>query len=160
MADSRILPSRNSTFPCPSCSNHFFCSQKCLSLALKSSHATWVCKALTSLQQHPNSTLVLQQHPPGRQVQARLIVASHNLFLHTLSDIYTFFFSLHSTPDDPILEVANFLHSLISPLFPPQAQLYVDLIAQLLAKDRLNSFCLMDPYFPDGPQRSIKAYAI
>ncbi|KAG5007858.1 hypothetical protein JHK82_025785 [Glycine max] len=80
------------------------------------------------------------------------------------SSLCTLFFTFHLlppfTPDDPILEVANFLHSLISPLFPPQAQLYVDLIAQLLAKDRLNSFCLMDPYFPDGPQRSIKAYAI
>ena len=90
----RILPltHNSTTVTCPSCSNHSFCSQKCFSLALKSSHSTWVCKALTSLQQHPNSTLVLQQHPPGRQVQARLIVASHNLFLHTLSDIYTFFF--------------------------------------------------------------------
>ncbi|KHN11841.1 Histone-lysine N-methyltransferase ASHR2 [Glycine soja] len=93
----------------------------------------------------------------GRESYPLAIVLSHALLAQT-----TFFAPrsaspLHSnphtplgTPDDPILEVANFLHSLISPLFPPQAQLYVDLIAQLLAKDRLNSFCLMDPYFPDG----------
>ncbi|NP_001304443.2 SET domain-containing protein [Glycine max] len=158
----RILPltHNSTTVTCPSCSNHSFCSQKCFSLALKSSHSTWVCKALMSLQQHPNSTL-LQQHPQERQVQARLIVASHKLFLHnhTPSELDTFL-SLHGTPDDAILDAANFLHSLISPLFPPQAQLSVDLIAQLLAKDRLNSFGLMDPYSPDGPQRSIKAYAI
>ena len=107
--------------------------------------------------QFNTSSTTLQE----RQVQAHLIVASHNLFLHnhTPSKLHTFLY-LHGTPDDAILDAANFLHSLISPLFPPQAQLSVDLIAQLLAKDRLNSFGLMDPYSPDGPQRSIKAYAI
>jgi len=154
----RILPSHTNIFPCPSCSHHSFCSQKCLSLALISSHSTWVCKALTFLLQHPNSAL-LQQHPPERQVQARFIVASHNLFLHSPSELHTLL-SLHGTPDSAILDAAKFLHSLISPLFPPQCQLSVDLTAQLLAKDRLNSFCLMDPYSPDGPQRFIKAYAI
>ena len=107
--------------------------------------------------QFNTSSTTLQE----RQVQAHLIVASHNLFLHnhTPSKLHTFLY-LHGTPDDAILDAANFLHSLISPLFPPQAQLSVDLIAQLLAKDRLNSFGLMDPYSCNGPQRSIKAYAI
>ena len=90
----RILPltHNSTTVTCPSCSNHSFCSLKCFSLALKSSHSTWVCKALMSLQQHPNSTL-LQQHPQERQVQARLIVASHNLFLHnhTPSKLHTYY---------------------------------------------------------------------
>ncbi|WVZ10098.1 hypothetical protein V8G54_014628 [Vigna mungo] len=154
----RILPSHTTIFRCPSCSHHTFCSQRCLSLAQNSSHSNWVCKALIFLRQHPNSTL-LQQHPPERQVQARFIVASHNLFLQSPSQLHTFL-SLHGTPDTALFDVANFLHSLISPLFPPEGQLSVDLTAQLLAKDRLNSFCLMDPYSPDGPQRSIKAYAI
>ncbi|KAK7367049.1 hypothetical protein VNO80_09055 [Phaseolus coccineus] len=53
-----------------------------------------------------------------------------------------------------------------SPLFAPSfspftiLSTFCDLTAQFLAKDRLNSFCLMDPYSPDGPQRFIKAYAI
>lgn len=67
------------------------------------------------------------------------------------------------TPDESLLEASKFLHSLISSLCPPHPlfhDLSVDLIAQLLAKDRLNSFCLMEPYSPHGPQRSIKAYAI
>uniref|UniRef100_A0A0R0E3N4 SET domain-containing protein n=1 Tax=Glycine max TaxID=3847 RepID=A0A0R0E3N4_SOYBN len=110
------------------------------------------------LESYLSLTIVLLSQ---RQVQAHLIVASHNLFLHnhTPSKLHTFLY-LHGTPDDAILDAANFLHSLISPLFPPQAQLSVDLIAQLLAKDRLNSFGLMDPYSCNGPQRSIKAYAI
>lgn len=154
----RILPSHTHNISCPSCSNYFFCSQKCLSLALKSSHSTYACTALMSLLKHPSSTL-LQQHPLERQVQARFIVAAHNLFLHSPSQLHTLL-SLHGTLDDTILDAAKFLHSLISPLFPSHNQLSVDLISQLLAKDRLNSFCLMDPYTPDGPQRSIKAYAI
>ncbi|KAK7407081.1 hypothetical protein VNO78_08722 [Psophocarpus tetragonolobus] len=153
-----ILPSHTHTISCPSCSNNFFCSPKCFSLATNSSHSTWVCQALMSLLQHHNSTL-FQQHPPERQVQARFILAAHNLFLHSPSDIHSLL-SLHGTPDTAVLDAANFLHSLISPLFPSQAQLSVDLIAQLIAKDSLNSFCLMDPYSPHGPQRSIRAYAI
>ncbi|TKY70114.1 Histone-lysine N-methyltransferase ASHR2 [Spatholobus suberectus] len=154
----RILPPHTPNVPCPSCSHHLFCSHKCLSLSLKSSYSSWACKALVSLLKHPNSTL-LKQQPPERQVQARFVVASHNLFLHSPSELHTLL-SLHGTPDNAILDAAKVLHSLISPLFPPQFQLCVDLIAQLLAKDRLNSFCLMDPYSPDGPQRSIKAYSI
>ncbi|KAG5080252.1 hypothetical protein JHK86_004317 [Glycine max] len=99
-------------------------------------------------------SLLRMEQIPGK---GRGLVASQLLkagqILHT-------FLYLHGTPDDAILDAANFLHSLISPLFPPQAQLSVDLIAQLLAKDRLNSFGLMDPYSCNGPQRSIKAYAI
>ncbi|KAL2348820.1 hypothetical protein Fmac_002820 [Flemingia macrophylla] len=152
----KTLFSDTCNFPsCPSCSHHFFCSQTCLSLALNSSHSTWACKALKALQSPPNSTL-LQQQPQERQVQARFIIAAHTL---TPSHLTTFL-SLHGTPDETILQAANLLHSLISPLFPPHSRLSLHLIAQLIAKDRLNSFCLMHPYSPRGPQRSIKGYAV
>ncbi|KAL1315824.1 histone-lysine N-methyltransferase ASHR2-like [Arachis hypogaea] len=133
---------------CPSCLNHHFCSNKCLSTSLNSSHSSTICQALLSLQHSP----LLQQH---HQVQARFVVALHNL---AVSEINTLL-SLHGTPDDSILQDANFLHDLISPLFPNK-KLSVDLVAQALAKDRINSFCLMEPYNPNGPQRSIKAYGI
>ncbi|XP_027362863.1 histone-lysine N-methyltransferase ASHR2-like [Abrus precatorius] len=151
----RILPSNTHTLPCPSCSHHHFCTQNCLSIALKSSHSSWVCKALSFLQD--SNSLFQQSHV--RQVQARFIVAAYNLFLQSPSDLQTLL-SLHGTPDSTIVDAAKFLHSLISPLFLPLSDFSVEFISQLLAKDRLNSFCLMDPYSPDGPQRSIKAYAI
>ncbi|XP_020217895.1 histone-lysine N-methyltransferase ASHR2 [Cajanus cajan] len=148
-----IIPSHTINPPsCPSCSHHLFCSQTCLN---SSSHSPWACKALTSL---TNST-PLQQQPQERQVQARFVVAAHDLLLHTPSHI-NMLLSLQGTPDAAIIDAANFLHSLISPLFPPHSQLSADLVAQLMAKDRLNSFCLMHPYSPHGPQRSIKAYTV
>lgn len=56
----RILPltHNSTTVTCPSCSNHSFCSQKCFSLALKSSHSTWVCKPFnnTPIQHFFNNT--------------------------------------------------------------------------------------------------------
>ncbi|CAH9144219.1 unnamed protein product [Cuscuta epithymum] len=152
-----ILPPSDSKLDhvsCPSCSNHHFCSHKCLSLAFTSSHSPWVCKALTSLM---NSSSLFQQHPPERQVQARFLVAVHNLLRLSPSHIQTLL-SLHGTPDDSILRAAEFLHSLIST--HSELEISVDTTALLLAKDRLNSFCLMGHYSPDGPQRSIKAYAI
>ncbi|KHN10107.1 Putative potassium transporter 12 [Glycine soja] len=145
----------------------------CFKVSFEDGTNTWQRKSASPLHSNPHTPLGYANHSTTpqfntssttlqeRQVQAHLIVASHNLFLHnhTPSKLHTFLY-LHGTPDDAILDAANFLHSLISPLFPPQAQLSVDLIAQLLAKDRLNSFGLMDPYSCNGPQRSIKAYAI
>ena len=154
----RILPSSppTETTVCPSCPNHIFCSHKCLSIALNSSHSPFACQALSLLQ---SSNSALFQQPLELQVQARFVVAVYNLSIMCPSDIHTLL-SLHGTPNESIFYAAKFLHALISPLCPPKNHLCVDLIAQLIAKDRLNSFCLMDPYSPDGPQRSIKAYAI
>ncbi|XP_028759438.1 histone-lysine N-methyltransferase ASHR2-like [Neltuma alba] len=147
----------SSYYSCPSCSRHHFCSQKCLSLALKSSHSSWVCQALSCLRDS-GSELLRQSHE--LQVQARFVVAVYNLSLLSPSSIQILL-SLLGTPDDAIVKASSFLHSLISSLCPPpQNQLPAELTAQLMAKDRLNSFCLMEPYSPDGPQRSIKAYAI
>ncbi|KAE9613246.1 putative histone-lysine N-methyltransferase chromatin remodeling SET family [Lupinus albus] len=149
----RTLPTNS--IPCPSCSYHHFCSYKCFSTALNTFHSSLVCQALT----HLRDTESLQQQPSERQVQARFVVAAYNLAIISPSGIHAFL-SLHGTPDDSIIEAAKFLHSLISPLFPSNINISVDLTAKLLAKDRINSFCLMNPYSPDGPQRSIKAYAI
>ncbi|KAF1873669.1 hypothetical protein Lal_00027707 [Lupinus albus] len=149
----RTLPTNS--IPCPSCSYHHFCSYKCFSTALNTFHSSLVCQALT----HSRDTESLQQQPSERQVQARFVVAAYNLAIISPSGIHAFL-SLHGTPDDSIIEAAKFLHSLISPLFPSNINISVDLTAKLLAKDRINSFCLMNPYSPDGPQRSIKAYAI
>ncbi|KAK7252546.1 hypothetical protein RIF29_36567 [Crotalaria pallida] len=155
----RLLPTSppsNTPFPCPSCSHHHFCSHKCLSTALKTFHSSLVCQTLSHLR---NSSL-LQQQTSERQVQARFVVAAYNLVVMSPSEDLQTFLSLHGTPDDSILDAAKFLHSLISPLFPSHIHISVDITAQLLAKDRINSFCLMNPYSQDGPQRSIKAYAI
>lgn len=143
--------------PCPSCPTHCFCSRECLSLALASSHSAWACKVLSSLTEHPHCSSLLQEQPPERQVQARFVVAVQSLILRSPLQLHTLL-SLHGTPDDSVLRAAQFLHSLISLVC--ELELSVDLTAQVLAKDRLNSFCLMDPYSPDGPQRCIKAYAI
>lgn len=150
-----ILPTSQDTVPCPSCSHHLFCTHKCQNIALQSSHSSLICHALS------HSVSLLEQQPYERQVQARFVVAAYNLVITSPSDIHTLL-SLHGTPDASILDAAQFLHSLISPLFPAPHDIHlsVDLTSQLLAKDRINSFCLMNPYSPDGPQRSIKAYAI
>lgn len=148
-----------SSFACPSCSSHHFCSQKCLSLALKSSHSSWVCHALSCLK-NSGSDLLLQSH--DLQVKARFVVAVYNLYFLSPSSIQILL-SLMGTPEDDIVKASSFLHSLISSLCPPPNQdhhISVEIISQLMAKDRLNSFCLMEPYSPDGPQRSIKGYAI
>ncbi|KAK4252658.1 hypothetical protein QN277_014403 [Acacia crassicarpa] len=146
-----------SSFSCPSCSRHRFCSQKCLSLALKSSHSSWVCQALSHLR---DSGSELLRQSDELQVQACFVVAVYNLSLISPSSVQILL-SLMGTPDEAIVKASSFLHSLISSLCPPQDhQLSAELTAQLMAKDRLNSFCLMEPYYPDGPQRSIKAYAI
>ncbi|MED6179493.1 hypothetical protein PIB30_001791 [Stylosanthes scabra] len=153
----RTLPTTTSTVSCPSCLNHHFCSNKCLSSALNSSHSSILCQALSSLSNSP----LLQQQPLQRQVQARFVVALHNLALtDAASSQIDTLLSLHGTPDDSILQDANFLHDLISPLFNNIKLISVDVIAEALAKDRINSFCLMEPYNPNGPQRSIKAYGI
>ncbi|KAI4327979.1 hypothetical protein L6164_020380 [Bauhinia variegata] len=144
-----------SILSCPLCPHARFCSENCLSTAQKSSHSSWVCQALSLLRE---SSSLLEQ-PPERQVQARFVVAAYNLAILSPSDLQSLL-SLLGTPDSTVVFAAQFLHSLISSLCPPQTQLSVELTAQLLAKDRLNSFCLMEPYSPDGPQRSIKAYAI
>ncbi|KAF7829152.1 histone-lysine N-methyltransferase ASHR2 [Senna tora] len=152
----RISPLNHTTFACPSCHHHRFCSQDCLSIALNSSHSPWVCLALSRLRDSA-SPLLQQSHE--LQVQARFVVAVYNLASYSPSDIQILL-SLLGTPDEAILKASQFLHSLVASLCPPQHQLSLDLTAQLMAKDRLNSFCLMEPYSPDGPQRSIKAYAI
>jgi len=153
----RTLPP-SQTFPCPSCSNYLFCSQKCLSIALNSSHSSWSCQTLSHLQ---NPTSPLSEKPCELQVQARLIVAAYNLAIHTPSKLQTLL-SLHgSTNDhDSIVDNAKFLHALISPFCPPHMNFSAELAAKVIAKERLNSFCLMEPYSQKGPQRSIKAYGI
>ncbi|MED6144396.1 hypothetical protein PIB30_015402 [Stylosanthes scabra] len=147
----RTLLPTTTTASCPSCLTHHFCSNKCLSSSLNSSHSSIVCQALSSLRNSP----LLQQQPLQRQVQARFLVALHNLAPSQIDTLL----SLHGTPDDSVLQDANFLHDLISPLFNNKL-ISVDVIAEALAKDRINSFCLMEPYNSDGPQRSIKAYGI
>ncbi|XP_058772621.1 histone-lysine N-methyltransferase ASHR2-like [Vicia villosa] len=147
-------------FPCPSCSNYNFCGQKCLSIALNSSHSSWSCQILSHLQNH---TSPLSEKPYELQVQARFIVAAYNLDIHTPSNLQALL-SLHSIPNDDesdaIFGAAKFIHSLISPFCPPHMNFSPELAAKLIAKERLNSFCLMEPYSQKGPQRSIKAYGI
>ncbi|CAL5188402.1 unnamed protein product [Lathyrus oleraceus] len=155
----RTLPP-SQTFSCPSCSNYIFCSQKCLSISLNSSHSSWTCQTLSHLQ---NPASPLSEKSSQLQVQARLIVAAYNLAIHTPSNLETLL-SLHSVPNydksDAIFGPANFIHSLISPFCPPHMNFSPELAAKVIAIERANSFSLMEPYSPNGPQRSIKAYGI
>ncbi|XP_004512412.1 histone-lysine N-methyltransferase ASHR2-like [Cicer arietinum] len=150
----RTLPTQ--TIPCPSCSHCKFCSQKCLYIALNSSHSSWSCQTLSYLQ---NKTSPLSTQPFEIQVQARFIVAVYNLLMHNPSHL-NILLSLHGDPNEAILDSAKFLHSLVSPFCQKNMIFSDELAAKLIAKERINSFCLMEPYSQKGPQRSIKGYGI
>ncbi|KAG6653735.1 histone-lysine N-methyltransferase ASHR2 [Carya illinoinensis] len=155
-----LSSSSPSVVSCPSCSHfHVFCSQNCLSAALTSSHTPWVCQALSRLRDC--SSLLLEQ-PMELQLQALFLVAAYHLSLVSLAQ-FQILLSLEGTPGATDSAAAHFLHSLISSLFPspPLEGFSVELTAALLAKDKLNTFGLMEPFSSnDGGQRSVRAYGI
>ncbi|CAI9117390.1 OLC1v1018781C1 [Oldenlandia corymbosa var. corymbosa] len=153
--------------PCPSCSLSVFCSPRCQSLSLSTSHTLWVCQALKQLQSFPSARL---QGSTDLQVQMCFLFAAYNLAIVSPTNFHT----LLSLQGDPSLflnstETANsttFLHSLVSSLLLPSVNqdavafsFSLELTAALLAKDKLNAFGLMEPFTPDK-ERSVRAYGI
>ncbi|KAF5746342.1 ASH1-related protein 2 putative isoform 1 [Tripterygium wilfordii] len=151
----RTLSSASSVFSCPCCSALHFCSQRCLSVAQSSSHSPWVCQALCRLR----DSLSLQ--PPERQVQAQFLVAAYNIALVSPAH-FQILLSLQGRVFDCDAGDAQFLHSLICSVCPPTQLpgVSLELSAALLAKDKLNAFCLMEPLIQKNGQRSVRAYAI
>ncbi|KAF3436688.1 hypothetical protein FNV43_RR19435 [Rhamnella rubrinervis] len=159
--------SLSSVYPCPECSLHLFCSPKCLTAALSSSHSPWVCKSLCLLRDCPS----LRQQTVECQVQVRFLIAAYNLahvspsHFKTLLSLQGLGLGLNSL--DSITPSGQYLHSLISSLcipppppipLPQEGWFSMALTATLLAKDKLNTFGLMEP-FSEG-QRSVRAYGI
>ncbi|CAL0329848.1 unnamed protein product [Lupinus luteus] len=152
--------SSSPTVLCPSCPHHCFCSLTCLSKAQNSSHSLWLCQALSHLQ--ANSQLLEQ--PLERQVQARFLIAAYNLANISPSD-FQILISLQGSSDDATIAAAQFLHPLISSLFPlstvnPHNGFSLEFTSLLLAKDKVNAFGLMQPFSEDDDQRSVRAYGI
>ncbi|KAJ7942749.1 Histone-lysine N-methyltransferase ASHR2 [Quillaja saponaria] len=150
-----------SVLSCTSCAHNLFCSQKCLSTALKASHSSWVCQALARLR---DSGSILLGQPLECQVQARFLIAAYNLAFVSPPD-FQILLSLQGSPDAASAAAAQFLHPLISSVFSPTQinppnECSVELTAALLAKDKLNAFGLMQPFSEDDAQRLVRAYGI
>ncbi|GMN49405.1 hypothetical protein TIFTF001_018567 [Ficus carica] len=142
---------RQSSYSCPSCSQEVFCSLECYSVASKKSHTPWACQTLLRLRHS------LSPHDPlDLHLQARFLVASYNLSLHS-PDLFHSLLSLHGSSSD-LSSAAHLLHPLLS---PPPSSFSVDVSVALLAKDKLNAFGLMEPFSVDqGSNRSVRAYGI
>ncbi|KAL8144267.1 hypothetical protein V2J09_017299, partial [Rumex salicifolius] len=137
-----------------------FCSAKCQSVALASTHTPWVCQALKYLR---NCTALVDHQSDECHVQARYLVAAYNLAMVSPSSFQTLL-SLDSggpTSSDGESSAAMFLHSIISSLpFPEGVSApSIELTTALLAKDKCNAFGLMEP-FSENKERSVRAYAI
>ncbi|KAI9077388.1 hypothetical protein K1719_040701 [Acacia pycnantha] len=147
----------SSSVSCPSCCHHRFCSPKCLSIAQNTSHTSWVCQVLSHLRVNP----ALLELPLECQVQVNFLIAAYNLANVSPTNFQTLL-SLHGPPDDTTVAVAQFLHSLMTPLSPSSHQngFSLELTAALLAKDKFNAFGLMQPFSEDSDRRSVRAYGI
>ncbi|KAG8379905.1 hypothetical protein BUALT_Bualt07G0137800 [Buddleja alternifolia] len=144
---------------CPNCSAaSIFCTPKCLSIALTTSHSQFVCQALRRL--CAADSPLLHHHHHDRHLQARFLVSAYNLAMVSISDFHT----LLSLQGEPYIDDASvFLHSLISSICGllnlGEFRFSVELTAALLAKDKLNAFGLMEPFDQDK-ERSVRAYGI
>lgn len=152
------------TLTCPSCSHPkdaAFCSSKCQSLAFSSSHTPWVCRTLSHLRNC--SLFVNHQTPEDRQIEARCLVAVFNLAMVSPYAFQTFL-SLDgcgARDGQRYIDSAIFLHSIFTSIsFDDRFSLpSVEMIADILAKDWRNSFCLMDP-FSEDKGRSVRGHAV
>lgn len=149
-----IIQQSTSVVGC-SCDFCFFCSPKCQSIGMSSSHTPWVCQSLCRLRP------LLQHHPLDLQLQARFLIAAYNLSPSRFQTLL----SLQGSDVDNNNN-SLFLHSLISSLSPPPppllaAEFCPQLTAALLAKDKLNAFGLMEPFSEEKKgDRSVRAYGI
>ncbi|EHA8588131.1 histone-lysine N-methyltransferase ASHR2 [Cocos nucifera] len=137
--------------PCPSCvSLSLFCSPRCLSLAMTSSHPSWLCRSLLHL-----SSLPADLHAP-----ALFLLAAYNLAAFSPSDFLRLL-SLEGAL--PAAYEAAALHSFVTSLLPQPfpSGFSPELTAALLAKDKRNAFGLMEPFrVEDAGERRVRAYGI
>lgn len=158
----RFIPKLHSSpIPCPGCSSSLFCSLHCQSLAFSKSHTPWVCQSQKRLKDASSSPLLHRN--VDLQVQARFLIAAYNLAVVSPPDFQTLlslqgdtcvFFDSAESRDNVL-----FLHRLLSALSTSQNVFSLELIAALLAKDKLNAFGLMEP-FTTEKERSVRAYGI
>ncbi|CAO2189353.1 unnamed protein product [Urochloa humidicola] len=148
----RSLPAAASGIPCASCRAAAFCSAACAA----ASHPRLLCAALSH-----GGGAGLAAAAPTEAVQEPLLflLSAYSLPDPSLRGIL----SLSSAPPPPPgAQDAAALHAAVAALAPPQMLpqgFSLDLTAALLAKDRGNSFAIMEPYSPGMSLELLKARA-
>ncbi|KAG2577362.1 histone-lysine N-methyltransferase ASHR2-like [Panicum virgatum] len=144
----RALPADSAAIPCASCRAAAFCSPACAAAA----HPRLLCAALS----HGG----LATAAPAEAVQEPLLFL---LSAYSLPDpALRALLSLSAPPPPPGAQDAAGLHAAVAALAPPHALpagFSPDLTAALLAKDRGNSFAIMEPYRPGMSLELLKARA-
>ncbi|KAK8952110.1 Histone-lysine N-methyltransferase ASHR2 [Platanthera zijinensis] len=136
---------RSDPVPCVFCPTAVFCSTRCLSAGLSSFHSPSLCAILASLPPLPNSDLLAQSH---------FLLAA---FVLSSSSPANFHLLLSLDGSDASQEDAIFLHFLLGPL----TGFSLELTAALIAKDKRNSFGLMEPLRKENAGgRTVRAYGI
>ncbi|XP_008776080.2 histone-lysine N-methyltransferase ASHR2 [Phoenix dactylifera] len=151
VATSSSVSTGGGPLPCPSCASlSLFCSRRCLSLAVTSSHSSWLCRALLHL-----PSLPVDLHAP-----ALFLLAAYNLAASSPSDFLRLLSLEGALPDAP---EAAALHPFVASLLPRPlpSGFSPELTAALLAKDKSNAFGLMEPFREeDAGERRVRAYGI
>ncbi|KAG0498759.1 hypothetical protein HPP92_003450 [Vanilla planifolia] len=133
--------------PCPSCPSSAFCSVRCLSTALCSSHGPSICRALAALP---------PVHDPELRAQCYFLLAAYALSL-TSPDNFYLLLSLDGGDAASAHPEAIALHALIAPV----TGFSLEVTTSLIAKDKRNAFGLMEPFrLEDGGERRVRAYGI
>ncbi|TKW08406.1 hypothetical protein SEVIR_6G026300v4 [Setaria viridis] len=147
----RSLPA-SAVVPCASCRAAAFCSPACAA----ASHPRLLCAALSH-----GGGAGLAAAAPTEAVQEPLLFL---LSAYSLPDpsIHTILSLSSAPPPPPGAQDAAGLHAAVAALAPPQMLpqgFSPDLTAALLAKDRGNSFAIMEPYRPGMSLELLKARA-
>ncbi|WOH15817.1 hypothetical protein DCAR_0935363 [Daucus carota subsp. sativus] len=160
---SNCFKSINSQTPsvvsCQSClsfnQSTLFCSPECHSVALGSFHSPWVCEAL---RRFANPLISLYPDNLEIHLQARFLVAAFCLAVKS-PEKFGALMSLQGEGLDS--DEVRFLYSVVKEIRPPAEGFVVSLevVAALLAKDKLNAFGLMEP-FEEDKERAVRAYGI
>lgn len=137
--------------PCPSCRAASFCSPACAA----ASHPRLVCAALSGGS--------LAAVPEALQEPLLFLLSAYSLQEPSLRTLLSLSSAPHS-PSPSQLDVAS-LHAMMASLVPTHMLppgFSPELTVALLAKDRTNSFSIMEPYRPEVPQelRKARAYAV
>lgn len=142
--------SPNAAAPCPSCRAAAFCSPACAA----ASHPRLLCAALCN-----GGTLAAAAPTDSIQEPLLFLLSAYSLPEPSLHAIL----SLSSAPPPaPGTQDPAGLHAAVAALAPPHLLppgFSPDLTAALLAKDRGNSFAIMEPYLPGMSLELLKARA-
>lgn len=154
-----------SCFPCPRpfCADAGgdaarFCSERCRTVALSSSHVPWVCESLARIRSLP------PPDDPDLITQAYFLIAAYALAAASPADFHRLL-SLHGDAGAGGSSASySALHSLLASLSPPPSPFGFspDLTAALLTKDKLNAFGIMAEADIGDPtaERKVRAYGI